>query len=306
MSLRDAFDYLLKSPPVRCLAILALCQGMCSVLLDLAWKHHVHLLAPSPPEYAAFMGQTAMWTGIVTCGAMLVSPLMFELLGWLGVARATPSLMLWGGSPFFIGAAAFQLWLICRGAGAGGPAWVSGFFASVRPLLALLPGPVERFAAATFASPLRLLVLAGAALQVASKGAKFSLYKPAEEMVYIGLDAESRSKGKAAIDVVGAQSGKAIGSLFQQGLLLVLGGRMGAVFPILGGVFVTLARMWLRTVDQLGAIRRDLGADGQAHGSHAAAVQGEGLKTSGPAGSGDAVETSDGVPAETEKTLTRP
>ena len=49
-----------------------------------------------------------------------------------------------------------------------------------------------------------------------AKGAKFSMFKPAEEMVYIGLDQESRTKGKAAIDVVGAQSGKSAGSVLQQ------------------------------------------------------------------------------------------
>lgn len=52
--------------------------------------------------------------------------------------------------------------------------------------------------------------------QVFAKGAKFSMFKPAEEMVYIGLDQESRTKGKAAIDVVGAQSGKSAGSILQQ------------------------------------------------------------------------------------------
>lgn len=58
-------------------------------------------------------------------------------------------------------------------------------------------------------------------VQVFSRGAKFSLFKPAEEMVYIGLDDESRTKGKAAIDVVGAQSGKSIGSMLQQALLIL-------------------------------------------------------------------------------------
>jgi len=52
--------------------------------------------------------------------------------------------------------------------------------------------------------------------QVFAKGAKFSMFKPAEEMVYIGLDEQSRTKGKAAIDVVGAQTGKSIGSILQQ------------------------------------------------------------------------------------------
>ena len=40
--------------------------------------------------------------------------------------------------------------------------------------------------------------------------------------MYIGLDEQSRTKGKAAIDVAGAQTGKSIGSVLQQvGSLLV-------------------------------------------------------------------------------------
>ena len=46
------------------------------------------------------------------------------------------------------------------------------------------------------------------------------MFKPAEEMVYIGLDEQSRTKGKAAIDVAGAQTGKSIGSVLQQVHLL--------------------------------------------------------------------------------------
>jgi ATP/ADP translocase len=49
------------------------------------------------------------------------------------------------------------------------------------------------------------LVVFGALLYVFGKGAKFSLFKPAEEMVYITLDEDGRTRGKAAIDVVGAQ-----------------------------------------------------------------------------------------------------
>lgn len=52
---------------------------------------------------------------------------------------------------------------------------------------------------------LQALVIFGALLYVFGRGAKFSLFKPAEEMVYITLDEDGRTRGKAAIDVVGAQ-----------------------------------------------------------------------------------------------------
>lgn len=63
-------------------------------LLQVAWKNHLHMLHPSPQAYAAFMGNVAMWTGIVTGSLMVCSPLLFERLGWRGVAGATPRFML--------------------------------------------------------------------------------------------------------------------------------------------------------------------------------------------------------------------
>ena len=120
---------------------------------------------------------------------MFASPLLFDRVGWRGVAKVTPTFMMWAGLPFFCGCIAYNLW--------GGAALGAG------------------------GVTLQALVVTGAVLQVFSRGAKFSLFKPAEEMVYIGLDDESRTKGKAAIDVVGAQSGKSIGSVLQQVLLIL-------------------------------------------------------------------------------------
>ena len=71
----------------------------------------------------------------------------------------------------------------------------------------------------------------GAALYVFSKSAKFSLFKPAEEMVYISLDEEGRTKGKAAIDVVGSQAGKSSGSILQQVLLVLSSGAIATSLP---------------------------------------------------------------------------
>ena len=52
------------------------------------------MLHPSPAMYAAFMGDVAMWTGIVTGSLMLCSPLLFDRFGWRGVAGATPRFMI--------------------------------------------------------------------------------------------------------------------------------------------------------------------------------------------------------------------
>lgn len=115
---------------------------------------------------------------------MLLSPLLFERWGWRGVANATPNIFLFGGSAFFVMCIAYQH--LFGAAVAGGGAAAAGPAG-----LALLQG----------------LVVFGALMYVFGKGAKFSLFKPAEEMVYITLDEDGRTRGKAAIDVVGAQVG---------------------------------------------------------------------------------------------------
>jgi AAA family ATP:ADP antiporter len=76
---------------------------------------------------------------------------------------------------------------------------------------------------------LPILVVGGAAIYIVERAAKFSLFKPAEEMVYIALDDEAKSKGKAAVDVLGSQFGKTGGSFMQQGLLFWFGSIIAAL-----------------------------------------------------------------------------
>ena len=61
-----------------------------------------------------------------------------------------------------------------------------------------------------------LAVFVGAAQNIMSKAAKYSLFDPCKEMAYIPLDQEQKSKGKAAIEVIGGPLGKSGGSLIQQ------------------------------------------------------------------------------------------
>ena len=86
-------------------------------------RQHAQQLAGTPlhalaPTLQAFMGEVAMWTGIVTGTFMFASPILFERLGWQGVASVTPRFMLWAGMPFFAGVSLYALWPAHSGFGA--------------------------------------------------------------------------------------------------------------------------------------------------------------------------------------------
>ena len=90
------------------------------------------------PVMQAFMGEVAMWTGVITGSLMFASPILFDRLGWRGVAGATPTFMLLAGLPFFAGISLYAV--ACRDAAA-------------------LPAPIL----------LKILVIVGAVIQVTLK-----------------------------------------------------------------------------------------------------------------------------------------
>lgn len=120
-----------------------------------------------------------------------------------------------------------------------------GFFATN-----MFAGSMEPVAALIGTTPLMLAVLLGAAQNIMSKSSKYSLFDPCKEMAYIPLDQESKTKGKAAIEVVGNPLGKSGGALIQQ--ILIFGvGSLSAATPYLAVILAVLVFGWFKAANSL-------------------------------------------------------
>jgi ATP/ADP translocase len=73
---------------------------------------------------------------------------------------------------------------------------------------------------------------------------KYAIFDPTKEMSYIPLDKDSKSTGKAAIDVLGARLGKSAGAFSQQLLVLIFGSITSGV-PVVTVLFYAVIAMWI-------------------------------------------------------------
>lgn len=66
-------------------------------------------------------------------------------------------------------------------------------------------------------------------------------------MVYIEMTKEEKTKGKAAVDLMGSQIGKSGASLSLQAVFLFAGG-LGGALPVIGAVYLVMCVVWLWAV----------------------------------------------------------
>jgi len=218
MGLRESAKFLMNSPYIRDLATLVISYGMCINIVEVSWKSKLKQAFPDPNDYSAFMGNFSSTMGTVTLLMMLIGRTIFQRFGWRVAALVTPSMIGLTGLGFFA---------------------LTIFAPTFAPL-----------AAALGTTPLMLAVIIGAAQNILSKSSKYSLFDPCKEMAYIPLDQDSKTKGKAAIDVVGNPMGKSGGALIQQVLIFAVGS-LAAATPYLAVILTGLIFSWYKAVNSL-------------------------------------------------------
>lgn len=225
MGVFESLAFLARSKYMLCLALLVVGYGMSINLVEVVWKGQLKLQYPNENDYSAFMGIFSTCTGLFTIAMTFLGGYIIRNRSWGGAASLTPMALLTTGIMFFA-------FIIFRQHMIGVVAFLG-------------------------TTPIMMAVVIGMVQNIASKSTKYSLFDPTKEMAYIPLDSETKLKGKAAIDVVGARLGKSGGALVWNflafTLVSVFGKELGKAIatPIVAVLMVGIIIAWLWAVRSL-------------------------------------------------------
>lgn len=221
-SLSESFKIILKSPELGLIAILIMAYGVTINLVEVQWKNQLKLFcAGDKGTFNYYMGILSTATGMFTIlFGWFIGSNILRKFSWFTAAIITPLAILIAGGLFF------------------------GFI-----LATGLMEPVLAFFSSTAVAGAMFL---GLGIVVLSKSIKYTLFDPTKEMAYIPLDDELKTKGKAAVDVIGGRAGKAGGALVQSWLLIAFATKdVVAIAPIAFITFAVVAVAWLYAVKVL-------------------------------------------------------
>lgn len=221
MGIIDSFKYISRSKYLWLMLICTASFGLSMNLVEAVWKAKIKELYPTVNAYAAFNSMYILWTGIAIMVMTIIGNNVMRNSGWFAAAVISPIIILTTGTAFFF-------------------------------LVVFDEQIVSLFEGVVLMSPLVLAVFVGAVQNVLSKGSKYSIWDTSRQMLYIPLDPELRTKGKAAVDVISPKIGKSASGLIQSMIFTILPmATYGSIAPVLMVIFIGVCILWIQAVRKI-------------------------------------------------------
>lgn len=218
----ESLKIIVKSPELGLIALLIMAYGVTINLVEVQWKNQLGIFCSGDKGlFNYYMGMLSTATGIFTIFfGLVIGSSILRKVSWAKAAMITPLVILVAGGAFFC--------------------------------LILTEGIMEPVLQFFGTHAITAAVFIGLGIVVISKSIKYTLFDPTKEMAYIPLDDELKTKGKAAVDVIGGRAGKAGGAAVQNWLLLAFMTKdVVAIAPIASGTFIAICLAWLFAVKAL-------------------------------------------------------
>lgn len=221
LGVRQSIKVILKSKYLWLTCVLLISYSMSINLIEGLWLSKARAYYPTTEKFINYQGTVLMWTGVFTIICSFIGSSIIRNFGWFWGAITTPATILCVGCIFFIAC--------------------------------LLESHLEHLLyGLTIASPALIIVMIGGLQNILGKGVKYSFFDASKEMVYIPLEEELKTKGKAAVDIVGAKIGKSSGAIMQFLIFSIFpNAKYDNIVPFLMILFIIICIVWMYGIKNL-------------------------------------------------------
>lgn len=216
LSVKQSFKYICSSRYLWLIMLIVFCYGVGVNLVESVWKYQLKQVYTTQQSYSAFMGKFNTYFGIVSILVMILGTYILRKFKWIVSALITPVGAGITGAIFFV---------------------LLIFKDSFTPLL-------DSFSTTV----LSMAVMLGSMQVILYKSLNYTFVDATKEMAYMPLDRELRTKGKAAVDVIGNRFGKAFGAISQQLMFQFISPSIGDLTDELCIYFVIIIAIWIYSV----------------------------------------------------------
>lgn len=216
LSVGESLKYLCSSKYLWLIMMLVFSYGVTINLVESAWKYQLKQVYITNSSYSAFMGKFTMYFGFCSITTMFIGAYVLNKFKWLLGALLTPT-----------------------GAGVTGVI----FF-----LVVIYQDAFQPLAEYFNSTVMMMSVMIGSVQIIFFKCLNYTFDVSTREMAFMPLDRELRTKGKAAVDVIGNRGGKSFGALAQQFMFQFISPSVGDLTAELFGFFVVMIAIWIASV----------------------------------------------------------
>ncbi|MBN8828497.1 MAG: AAA family ATPase [Sphingobacteriia bacterium] len=221
ISVFKSLKVIMSSPYLLYIFLMVVAYGTINNMIEIQWKANIREVYSDQNSYAKFFGGFTQYMGYSSIIIMLFSSQILRRFSWRAAALATPIVI--AVTSFF-------------------------FFLALLNKDALEPWAYENFGI----SASKLIVIIGMCQVILMKANKYALFDSTKEMAFIAADEDIKTKGKAAVDVVGMRLSDTTGAAIQSFLLWFFPSALtfGMTFSIAIIAFIIVI-LWIYAVNNL-------------------------------------------------------